>query len=163
MENYILKCSLCSGMGYTEDKCWKKNNKGPSASTNFLEVMVNDEETTLVELNHLCGVNNNIFSSVKMLKRRLHVQASTINERLGEVHEDESREVRIDGNIRSKILSYFKGNFILMPMETILIVHGQLKYLEGLVKLARKKKDVENNLVLSYNSCTYNHHKEGLH
>jgi hypothetical protein len=28
-------------------------------------------------------------------------------------------------------------------METILIIHGELEYLEGLVKLTRKKKDVE--------------------
>jgi len=28
-------------------------------------------------------------------------------------------------------------------METILIIHGELEYLEGLVKMAKKKKDVE--------------------
>jgi hypothetical protein len=28
-------------------------------------------------------------------------------------------------------------------METIFIILGELKYLEGLVKLARKRKDVE--------------------
>jgi hypothetical protein len=28
-------------------------------------------------------------------------------------------------------------------METILIILGELEYLEGLVKLARKRKDVE--------------------
>lgn len=107
MENYRLKCYFYLGMGHMEDNCWKKNDKGTFASTNVLEVMVNDEETTPSELNHLCGVKNNIFLNVKMLKSRLHVQASTISELSGEVLEDESREVGIDGNIRSKIMSYF--------------------------------------------------------
>ncbi len=31
------------------------------ASVNYLEVLVNDKEATSVELNWLCGVNNNIF------------------------------------------------------------------------------------------------------
>jgi hypothetical protein len=99
-----------------------------------------------------------------MPKRRLHVQASTISEGLGEVPEDESKEVGIDGNDRSKILSYFvKGNFSLTPMETILIVPSELEYLEDLVKLARKNKDDENNLISSCNYYIYNYHKEGLH
>jgi hypothetical protein len=73
MKNHILKCYFYLGMGHMEDNCWKKNDKGTFASTNFLEVMVNDEETTPTELNRLCGVKNNIFSSVKMPKKRLHV------------------------------------------------------------------------------------------
>jgi hypothetical protein len=76
-----------------------------------------------------------------MLKRRLHVQTSTISEASREIHEDENREVRIDGNIRSKILSYVvKRFFFLTPMDFILIVLGELEYFEGLVKLARKKR-----------------------
>jgi hypothetical protein len=33
----------------------EKNGKGSSTSTNFLEIMVNDEQTILAMLNHLCG------------------------------------------------------------------------------------------------------------
>jgi len=36
-------------MGHIEDKCWRKNGKGPSSSANFLEIMINDEEATFVE------------------------------------------------------------------------------------------------------------------
>jgi hypothetical protein len=35
----------------TQDRCWKKNGKGPSTSTNFLKLLVNDEETNLTEFN----------------------------------------------------------------------------------------------------------------
>lgn len=49
----------------------------------------------------------------------------------------------INGSMMSKILSYFvKGKFSSI-METILIVPNELECLEGLVKLARKKKNVE--------------------
>ncbi len=49
-----------------------------------------------------------------------------------------------DGNIKSKILSHFvKGKISLTPMETILIIHRELEYLEGLMKLERKRKDGE--------------------
>jgi hypothetical protein len=40
MENCRIKSSFCSGMGHTKDRCWKFFGKGPSTSTNFLEVMV---------------------------------------------------------------------------------------------------------------------------
>jgi hypothetical protein len=38
-------------MGHTKNRCWKKNDKGPFAFTNFLEVLVNDEEAILTKLN----------------------------------------------------------------------------------------------------------------
>jgi hypothetical protein len=48
--------------------------------------------------------------------------------------------------IKSKILSHFiKWKIFLTPMETILIIRRKLKYFEGLVKLAKRKKDVEVN------------------
>jgi len=41
--------------------------------------------------------------------------------------------------MKSKILSHFiKGKISLISMETILIIPGELEYLEGLVKLARR-------------------------
>jgi predicted aspartyl protease len=46
--------------------------------------------------------------------------------------------------VKSKILSHFiKGKTSLTPMETILIILGKLEYLEGLVKLARRRKNAE--------------------
>jgi hypothetical protein len=46
--------------------------------------------------------------------------------------------------VKSKILSHFiKGKIFLTPMETIIIILGGLKYLEGLVKLARRRKNAK--------------------
>jgi hypothetical protein len=38
-----------------EERCWKKFVKGLLGTTNFLEVLVDDEEATMVELNCVCG------------------------------------------------------------------------------------------------------------
>jgi len=58
-----IKCTFCSGLGHSEDRCWKKSKDGKSHSgtTNFLEVLLNDETTTLQQLNKLCG-DENLFS-----------------------------------------------------------------------------------------------------
>jgi hypothetical protein len=46
--------------------------------------------------------------------------------------------------VRSKILSHFiKGKISLTPMETVMMIPGELEHLENLVKVARKKKDAE--------------------
>jgi predicted aspartyl protease len=46
--------------------------------------------------------------------------------------------------VKSKILSHFiKGKISLSPMEIVLMIPGELEHLENLVKLARRKKDVE--------------------
>jgi hypothetical protein len=56
----------------------------------------------------------------------------------------ESEHLGAYGNIKFNILSHFvKGKTFLTPMETIFIIPRELEYLEVLVKLARKKKDVE--------------------
>jgi len=55
-----------------------------------------------------------------------------------------------ENSVRSKILSHFiKGKISLTPMETVLMIPGELEHLENLVKVARKKKDAEaaNNQV----------------
>jgi len=47
--------------------------------------------------------------------------------------------------VKSKILSHFiKRKISISPMETILMIPGELEYLESLVKLARRKKDAES-------------------
>jgi len=49
-----------------------------------------------------------------------------------------------DTSIRSKILAHFiKGKISLSPMETILMILGELEHLESLVRLARRKRDSE--------------------
>jgi predicted aspartyl protease len=58
--------------------------------------------------------------------------------------EGESTGVSRETTVRSKILSHFiKGKVSLTPMETILMILGELEHLESLVKLARRKKDAE--------------------
>jgi hypothetical protein len=62
-----------------------------------------------------------------------------------------SAEVAEDGTItnrehsvRSKILSHFiKGKISLTPMETVMMILGELEQLENLVKVAWRKKDAE--------------------
>jgi hypothetical protein len=55
VDNCGLKCYFCLGLRHVEKKCWKKTTKGLRATTNFLEVLVDDEEATLVKLNRVCG------------------------------------------------------------------------------------------------------------
>jgi hypothetical protein len=62
-KNCGIKCSFYSGLVHSEDKCWKKSKDGKThfGAANFLEVLLNDEQTTMQQLNKLCG-NENIFS-----------------------------------------------------------------------------------------------------
>jgi len=56
----------------------------------------------------------------------------------------EGVSVNWDILVRSKILSHFiKGKISLSPMETILMIPGELEHLENLMRLARQKKDSE--------------------
>jgi len=109
--------------------------------------MVNDEEATFIELNWLCGTKHNISFGVWMPKKRMHVQASVSRGWIEESFDSENVDawnLVFDENIISKIFPIsLRENFLLTPMETILIIPGELKYLEGLVKLVRRKKDVE--------------------
>ncbi len=62
-ENCGIKCTFCTGLGHSEDKCWKKPKDGKSAAgaANFLEVLLDDGAATKQQLNKLCG-NENLFS-----------------------------------------------------------------------------------------------------
>jgi predicted aspartyl protease len=47
-------------------------------------------------------------------------------------------------SVKSKILSHFvKGKVSLTPMETVMMIPGELEHLENLVKVVRRKKDTE--------------------
>jgi hypothetical protein len=43
-ENCGIKCTFCTGLGHSEDKCWKKPKDGKSTAgaANFLEVLLDD-------------------------------------------------------------------------------------------------------------------------
>jgi hypothetical protein len=73
--NCGLKCSFYFGLRHMEERCWKKSTKGLPATTNFLEVLVDDGEATLAELNRVCGEDQHIFSGVRIPKRRLSITA----------------------------------------------------------------------------------------
>jgi hypothetical protein len=82
-----------------------------------------------------------------MPKHKMPIQASISKAKVEKVLKGENREfghLGAYGNIKFNILSHFvKGKTFLTPMETIFIIPRELEYLEVLVKLARKKKDVE--------------------
>ncbi len=144
-DNCGVKCSFCSGLGHSEYKCWKKSKDGKSytGTANFLEILLNDEEATLQQLNKLCG-DENVFSYTRVPRRRMPVEltpAGVVPQ--AEVAEDGGM-VNRESSIRSKILSHFiKGKVSLTPMETVMMIPGELEQLENLVKVARRKRDVE--------------------
>jgi len=133
-------------MGHSKDHCWRRKDSKPSNSiANYLEVLVNDEETTLNELNRICGANHHLTSGNRIPKKKLLMQANEgegVTEQAEGVDVGErTKEVMLDPGARSKILLHFmKGWIFLTPMETIMKIPGKLEYLEGLVKLAREKE-----------------------
>jgi len=150
-KNCGIKCSFCSGLGHSEDRCWKKpkDAKSHSGAANFLEVLLNDEEVTLQQLNKLCG-NENIFSCIRIPRRRMHVEVAPASTKPSPEAVGEGTGMNRENSVRSKILSHFiKGKVSMTPMETVLMIPGELEHLENLVKVAREKKDAEasNNQV----------------
>jgi hypothetical protein len=142
-ENCGIKCTYYTRLGHSEHKCWKKPKEGksPSGAVNFLEVLLNDEAAIEQQLNKLCG-NENLFSHTRVPRRRTPVEVTP--ERTGPIPEAVGEGAGRDTSVRSKILSHFiKGKISLSPMETIMMIPGELEHLESLVKLARRKKDSE--------------------
>jgi hypothetical protein len=146
IENYGIKCTFCAGLGHLEDRCWKKPKDGKphSGTTNFMEVLLDDEEATLQQLNRLCG-SEKVFSYTRVPRRRIRVEVGpTSNVPSTEVAEEGTR-VNRETTVKSKILSHFiKGKIALNPMETVLMIPRELEHLESLVKLVRRKKDAES-------------------
>jgi hypothetical protein len=107
---------------------------------------VDDEKATLAKLNRVCGDDQHVFSRVRIPKRRLPIIVNPTEEQEELIAEDEQRGRNLESKaiVKSKILSHFiKGKISLTPMETILIIPRKLEYLEGLVKLTRRRKDAE--------------------
>jgi hypothetical protein len=115
-----------SSLGHSKDKCWKKPKDGKSHSraTNFLEVLLNDEEATIQQLNKLCR-NENLFSYIQMPRRKMLVDVALGRVVLTPKVAGDGTGVNQDTSIKSKILSHFiKGNISLSPMETIIMILG---------------------------------------
>ncbi len=144
-ENCGVKCTFYTGLGHSEDKCWKKPKDAKSASemANFLEVMLNDEAATEQQLNKLCG-NENAFSHTRVPRRRTPVEVTPGGIAPIPKAEREGAGMSREAPVKSKILSHFiKGKVSLSPMEIVLMIPGELEHLENLVKLARRKRDSE--------------------
>jgi hypothetical protein len=144
-ENCGIKCSFCSGLGHSEDRCWKRSKDGrpSSGAANFLEVLLDDEATTAQQLDRLCG-NENVFSYTRIPRRRMHVEVPPTEVGTSTETGGEGVIPNRESSIRSKILSHFiKGRISLTPMETVMMIPGELEQLENLVKVARRKKDAE--------------------
>ncbi len=106
-------------------------------------MLLDDEVATEQQLNKLCG-NENLFSYTRVPRRRILVDVAPGGVApIPEVERDGVSASR-DTSVRSKILSHFiKGKITLSPMETILMIPGELEHLKSLVKLARRKRDSE--------------------
>ncbi len=143
INNCGLKCSFYFGLGHIEDKCSKKFAKGLPATTNFLEVLVDDEKATLAELNCVCGGDQHIFFEVRIPKRKLPIVANPTKEQEEVIAEEEQKGANMESKTVMKFKTFYhfiKGKISLTPMETILIIPGEQEYLKGLVKLARRRK-----------------------
>ncbi|CAK9225727.1 unnamed protein product [Sphagnum troendelagicum] len=144
-DNYGVKCSFCSGLGHSEDMCWKKSKDGRSnsAAANFLEVMLDDEAATAEQLNRFCE-NENVFSYTRIPMQRQHVELTSTGAGPSAKVAKDGTVTNREHSVRSKILSHFiKGKISLTPMEIVMMIPGELEKLENLVKVARRKKDVE--------------------
>jgi hypothetical protein len=140
-ENCGVKCGYCYGMGHIEDKCWKwgKDGKTTSTSNNYLEVLVNDEKVILEQLNRLCGTKHDISYGARIPKKILPMEIPDVKI----IDERETIILTLLGIILFALRYYItssKGIF-LSPMETILVIFGELESLESLVKLTKKKHD----------------------
>ncbi len=77
VENCGIKYSFCNGLRHSKDRCWKKKDTKPSNSiANYLEVSINDEKATLIELNKICGVIQHLSYGNRIPKRRFSMQAN---------------------------------------------------------------------------------------
>ncbi len=144
-ENCGIKCSFCAGLGHSEDRCWRKPKDGKVqfGTTNYVEVLLNDEQAILQQLNRLCE-GEKVFSYTRVPRRRMPVEVAPASNTPSPEIAGEGTGVNREMTVKSKILSHFiKGKISLSPMETILMIPGELEHLENLVKLARRKKDAE--------------------
>ncbi len=138
-ENCGVKCFFCSGLGHSEDRCWKKSKDGRSNSgaANFLEVLLDDEATTIQQLDKFCE-NENVFSYTRIPRRRQPVELPLVAAEPSTKAAEDGTVTNREHSIRSKIFSHFiKGKISLTPMETVMMIPGELEQLENLVKVSK--------------------------
>lgn len=99
MENFGIKRGYYVGMGHTKDRCWKHGKDGKTlfVVTNYLQVLVDDEEATLEQLNRLCGINHDIFTKAKIPRMHLPIK---------------SPNVKVVGNKETKHVDVGKNYFV---------------------------------------------------
>ncbi len=108
-----------------------------------MEVLLDDEEATLQQLNRLCG-NEKVFSYTRVPRRRIPVEVAPVGNVPSPEVAEEGTRVNRETTVKSKILSHFiKGKIAVSPMETVLMIPGELEHLENLVKLTRRRKDAD--------------------
>ncbi len=111
IEDCRVKCYYNFGLGHIEEQCWKKNGRGPAAIANYLEVLVDDEKTTLAKFNQLCRAKNNVFSRTRVPRRRNLVVALEVDRNREEAIEEGGATQGRFGNemstAKSKILTHF--------------------------------------------------------
>jgi len=106
-------------------------------------VLLDDGAATEQQLNKLCG-NENLFFYTRVPRKRTPIDVAPGGVAPILEAEKEGVGANRDTSVRSKILSHFiNGKIPLSPMETILMILGELEHLENLVKLARRKSDSE--------------------
>jgi len=110
-------------------------------------------------------VKNNVFLGTRIPRPWNLVVFLEIDKNEEEPIEDgvgaQKRIGKITNIAKSKILIHFlKGKISFSILETVLTIPGELDYLEGLVKLARRCKD-EKNLTSHSHCCSSccTHHK----
>jgi hypothetical protein len=70
IENYALRYGYYTIMGHIKDKCWKKgkDTKMHTIANNYLKMLMDDEATTLEQLNRFYGSKHDFFSEFGCLK-----------------------------------------------------------------------------------------------
>ncbi len=78
-------------------------------TTNFLEVLVDDEEASLAELNCVYRNDQHVFSGVRIPKRRLPIVTNLVEEQKEVIVEDEQRRANLgsEATVKSKIRFHF--------------------------------------------------------
>jgi hypothetical protein len=67
--NYGLRCNFYRGLGHIKECCYKKKDPKTSATTtNYLEVMVDDEKVIKNQLDKICESDHDFFSHIKVPK-----------------------------------------------------------------------------------------------
>ncbi len=145
-ENCGLKCSYYFGLGHIKERCWMNNGRGPATSTNYLAVPIDDEEGHFGKIVSIMWGKKNIFSRTKIPRCKNPIVAFEVDRNKEEKIEEGIATQGKFGNemsiAKSKILTHFlKGKISFSFLETILTIPSELEYLEGLVKLAKRRKD----------------------